>query len=154
MDKTIGILNFHFAKNYGAVMVPWAMQYILKHEFEQSSKVINYTFPTSQTDKYQYNSFDRFREDFLDITAYHCEITDSLYKYSDTFHTIIVGSDQVFRTSPEQPYYLKWVYGDVRCIAYAQVLESIDLRGTCFLDAKPRNCSPVLMLFLYVNLVE
>lgn len=119
MDKTIGILNFHFAKNYGAVMVPWAMQYILKHEFEQSSKVINYTFPTSQTDKYQYNSFDRFREDFLDITAYHCEITDSLYKYSDTFHTIIVGSDQVFRTSPEQPYYLKWVYGDVRCIAYA-----------------------------------
>ena len=43
INKTIGILNFHFGQNYGAVMVPWAMQYVLKNKFGKTSKVIDYT---------------------------------------------------------------------------------------------------------------
>lgn len=136
MDKSIGILNLHFSKNYGAVMVPWAMQYILKKNFDQSSKIINYTFPAPPTARYCYDSFEEFRENFLDITAYHCEITDSLRQYVDNFHTIIVGSDQVFRTSPEHPYYLKWVSGDVRCIAYAASFGIDRYEGNFFVRRK------------------
>lgn len=132
MEKTIGILNFHFGKNYGAVMVPWAMQYILKNKFNNPSKIINYTFPSSPVSQYHYDSFEKFREQFIDMTTYHCEITDSLRQYVNQFHTIIVGSDQVFRTSPEYPYYLKWVYGNTRCISYAASFGVDQYEGNIF----------------------
>ena len=111
----IGIMNFHFSNNnYGALMVPYAIQYILKKEFI-SSEIINYI----PSEKYISNSvFEYFRDKNLTISNTRMETLESLRNNIDNYKVIIIGSDQVFRGNSYSPYFLSWIYGNINCISY------------------------------------
>ena len=78
----IGIMNFHFSNNnYGALMVPYAIQYILKKEFI-SSEIINYI----PSEKYISNSvFEYFRDKNLTISNTRMETLESLRNNIDNY---------------------------------------------------------------------
>ncbi len=116
MSRSIGILDFHFCDNYGAVVGPWALQQVLQKHFQAESEIIDYAKPGYPV---QDPAFRDFLGRFAVLSPFRVETCASLQVLARKYHTVIVGSDQVFRSPPESPYYLGWVHGDVRCIAYA-----------------------------------
>lgn len=109
----VGILNFHFANNYGAVLVAFSLQTIIQR-LGYIPEIINYIGK-----KFRKNSnFISFRDNFL-ITSPLIEDYDALVKFQKKYKKIVVGSDQVWRLFDQNVYMLKFATGSKSLISYA-----------------------------------
>lgn len=89
----IAVLNFHFADNYGAVLVAYSLQKQLQ---KLSYFPININFiPDSFSNKIYTNAFNSFRNKFILSTNRYSSF-EGLLLSNGIFDKIIVGSDQVF----------------------------------------------------------
>lgn len=109
----VGILNYHFANNYGSVLIAYAMQSIVK-KLGYIPENINYIGK-----KFNDNSvFDSFREQFISATE-SIESESELAKIQKKYKKIIVGSDQVWRFFDQSVYMLRFASGEKSLISYA-----------------------------------
>lgn len=88
----IGILNFHFADNYGAVLVAYSLQKQLQ-KLSYLSSNINF-IPDSFSNKIHTDAFQNFRNKFILSTSRYSSF-EGLLLSNGIFDKIIVGSDQV-----------------------------------------------------------
>ena len=110
----IGIINFHFANNFGAVLVPYALMQIVK-KLGYFPEIINYIGKATP-----FNSkFENFRQKYLNPLSHKFLTREDLIKSSPWWKTIIVGSDQVWRLIDTGIYMLNWVSGKKNLISYA-----------------------------------
>ena len=105
----IGILTFHWANNYGAVLQAYALQNVLT-EMGHTVEIIDYK-PAWATDnqhiaiqnsfvgiinaigeKIKKETFNQFRKDYLHLSHNKCKIGDTISDYD----IVLTGSDQVF----------------------------------------------------------
>lgn len=139
----IGILTYHFAINYGAVLQCYALQQTLYELGYDDVEVINYNtynwrllfqnlphrfckdlFRKSLIKFSHYNASDKAFKDFVEKYI-HCTQLVSMHDIAEKtkqYDVIIVGSDQVWapRMRVRSPYFLDWTpsYTGKR-IAYA-----------------------------------
>ncbi|WP_458399745.1 polysaccharide pyruvyl transferase family protein [Mailhella sp.] len=88
------IINYWFAKNYGASLTCYALQECVK-ELGYTAKVINY-MPESWREKYTGSFSEDFAKKYLDLTKVVKNKND-LARFNEVTDTFITGSDQVFR---------------------------------------------------------
>ena len=99
-EKTVGILNFHYANNYGAVIQAWAL-YTIFNNLEGLKAVIinyvpkNYKFRIDENDyeafRMQRDKIERFLKDELGI------VSPMIHKVEgNEYDYYCVGSDQVW----------------------------------------------------------
>ena len=113
---TVGIMNFHFANNFGAVLVPFAMLKVIK-DLGYDTEIINY-IPKEIPPR---NNFIEFRKTFLNITEKNKEMKTrkELIAYQKKYNKIVVGSDQVWRLFNTSLYMLDFAHGEKTLISYA-----------------------------------
>lgn len=109
----IGILNFHFANNYGAVLVPYSLLKILQ-KLGYQGEIINY-IPVNVTQHYP---FKYFRDKYLTPISAVLKTRKELINISRWWKYVIVGSDQVWRMFDTGIYMLDWVSGLTNIISY------------------------------------
>lgn len=138
--KKVGILTFHRAKNYGAILQAYALKETLCN-MNCSTSIINYVSPlmlygrkynfipkqiklflqflkkikSLNTLKTYYN-FNKFRKLFFN------EIKLRNIKFDKQFDLFITGSDQVFNpriTGFDKNYFLDFVQDKNKCFSYA-----------------------------------
>ncbi|MCC8192288.1 MAG: polysaccharide pyruvyl transferase family protein [Ruminococcus sp.] len=135
-DK-VGILTFHNANNYGAVLQAYALQEFLKEiysnvliiDYKCEAIEKRYRFPDLKdgklknkvrrvadygVQKIKYNKFKAFRENFFDLGP--CN-----FNGNDNYDAIVVGSDQVWNyelTDFDWTYFLK-NFSSVKKCSYA-----------------------------------
>lgn len=139
----IGILTYHFAINYGAVLQCYALQQTLHEMGYDDVQIINYNtynwrlllqnlphrlsfefFNKAYIKFRHYNSADRVFRTFVDnnLCCTSKVNMSSLPELANKYDAIIVGSDQVWapRMRKDHPYFLNWMpaYKGKR-IAYA-----------------------------------
>ena len=110
----VGILNFHFANNYGAVLVPFAMKKAIEAMGYQA-EIINYAAQKFSRQP----AFVKFRGKFLSPISKEFSNIEELRKCHDAWSRVVVGSDQVWRMFQTDIYMLEWVYGKCSLISYA-----------------------------------
>lgn len=155
----IGIITFHRAINYGAVLQTYALQTAVQ-ALGESCEVINYvgdkmfkeskfTFiprDASMLTKMLYvyrlkmnlktaSKFDCFRNEYLNLSGKLIKNDKELIELGYRYERIITGSDQVFNyigTDEDFNYYLEFVKENHKKIAYAPSfgLKKIDLEHT------------------------
>lgn len=142
----IGILTFHWATNYGAILQAFALQNYLKN-LGHDVYIINYRpkhkqykrtflscFYTKRFWLYLFNikehikekKLDNFRKTYLHETLLY-ESLDELKKKSPKFEVYICGSDQIWNSyfttkgegKPTSVYFLDFGDKNVKRIAYA-----------------------------------
>jgi len=127
MKKT-GIITFHFADNYGALLQCYALRHTINTFPDINAEVINY-LPTQNFTKYanpsiqeryllKLDRFDEFRKKCIGIKK------PVIYDASDAerYDYYITGSDQVWNTSwylPLDSYFLDFVPCGSKRISYA-----------------------------------
>ena len=135
----IGILTFHWAHNYGAVLQAYAIYTYLARQ-GHDVEIINYipawcqeaqTYPFPRTPGILISNIDRYWRSrvFRSFQKKHLRISDHRYHYGETisgYDAVIVGSDQVFNPDIIAPhgqlddtYLLASVAKGTRKIAYA-----------------------------------
>ena len=145
--KRVGILTFHRANNYGALLQAYALKFFLL-KMKYNAKIINY-LSYSIENEYKFFShfenfgmkwiinkcikllllpficycnfkFKNFRKQFLTDTI---EFFDKdLEKQKNEFDLVITGSDQVFnirKTNFDKSYFLDFVKVKDKCFSYA-----------------------------------
>lgn len=141
----VGIMTFHTALNYGAVLQTYALYRIIKEKGHEV-RVIDYIAPFNEK-RFAPKSFSYFLnlrtiynvlfrngyeiyqgKGFKDFVINHIELTDPLYneeqlrKQNNSFDTFISGSDQVWNlacTEGDEMYYLPFVLDDHKRNSYA-----------------------------------
>ena len=141
----VGILTFHSALNFGAVLQAYALQKYLekcghdvdiinyiperikraytRNPFKAQSDPVNivkYGIKSLLTAK-QYRLFKGFRSNYLKLTK-KIDSKDELFILSDKYDTIICGSDQIWdlsRTQNDDAYFLAKIQPKVRKVSYA-----------------------------------
>lgn len=114
IKSKVGILNFHFANNYGAVLVPFSLKKAVE-SLGYEAEIINYIGQRVQDSL----PFVRFRSKFLAPISKEYPTHESLKEASRNYGRIIVGSDQVWRMFDTGVYMLDWVSGPCSLISYA-----------------------------------
>lgn len=146
----IGILTYHFAHNYGAMLQAFALkQFLSSSGFD--AEIINYC-PEKMKVQYsigkdtinhrnfwwktrnntrrrkQYSLFEQFR---IKMLTTHEEIkSEKLHEYSKGFDTIIVGSDQVWNTNinfHDPNYFLEFADQKTKKLGYSVSLGTIKM---------------------------
>ncbi|GHU42693.1 hypothetical protein FACS1894111_07040 [Clostridia bacterium] len=143
----IGIITFHAADNYGAVLQAYCLQEIVK-SIGHEVKIINYAKP-SQIDAdalypihngakrlikrllmlpHHFNrkrrafGFRLFRARYLDLTMWYSD-SANLVELQKKFEAFVAGSDQIWNTTKEvdksDAYFLAFAEEQNRKIAYA-----------------------------------
>lgn len=115
-NTTIGIMNFHFANNYGAVLVPFALLKTIG-KLGYKAEIINYV-PKVNPPRRDYIEFRRVFLNISDQTKVLSTKQD-LNDVQNKYHKIVVGSDQVWRLFDTSTYMLDFVYGYKTLISYA-----------------------------------
>ena len=110
----IGILNFQYAHNYGAVLISHALKHVLSgHE----CVIINF-IPYKACQNFFCNSvFNDFCKSFFPMSPL-CITKSNLRVLTSSLDSIIVGSDQVFRNNPRTGYLLDWAISNILCFSY------------------------------------
>lgn len=137
----IAILNFHFADNYGAVLVAYSLQKLLQ-KLSYPSININY-IPDTFSHKIYTAAFEKFRKKFIISTCRYSSY-EGLLLSNDTFDKLIVGSDQVFRMHYNHLFMLNWVTGKKVLISYASSFGTSKFRANFFEKTK---CKSLLSRF-------
>ena len=142
--KKIGILTFHRANNYGAVLQSYALKNVLIN-LKTQTQIINYLCPymvyvikynfipnkiklllqfLMTCTKYNrlklYLNFKFFQIKFLNDTKIFSN--KSIYKSNKKFDLFIAGSDQIFSlrlTGFDKNYFLDFVRDKNKCFSYA-----------------------------------
>lgn len=134
----VGILTFHRAKNYGAVLQTFALQHTLK-SLGVDAFIINryaghkslmhklyYTFhPRFIIQRFSWILFNSFSKNYLTPKTKEYKTSKSLinFKRKEDFDAVIVGSDQVWRmefSTIGYNYFFDFIAGnDIRKISYA-----------------------------------
>lgn len=133
-DET-GILNLHFSDyNYGAVLVPWAMQQLLGKKGIRARTIDYSVLPRGEPlQLWTAREFYSFRNQHLRMT-HSMNTPQMLDSISQQFSTVITGSDQVWRywNTEEQiyTYFLGWVPPEKKLIAYAPSFAVPQWEGT------------------------
>ena len=158
----IGILTFHWATNYGAVLQCYALQQKLK-DMGYDVEIINYKpqrfdfswkrylFHPSLLKKikrdYVQNKkeklLDRFRDEYLNLTRRYFSYKE-LCEISSKYDAIISGSDQILNPSftmfgegcPTPTYFLNFVNEKTKKIGYAVSFGCTTYPETAFSNAK------------------
>lgn len=117
----IGVLTFHRAENYGAVLQAYALKTFLREDLYDSTEIIDYKCSKIE-DTYSYKSFifngnpikivakillrfrnvfftkrkfRRFRKNYLNVSS-KTYVQSQIDELIDDYDCIVVGSDQVF----------------------------------------------------------
>ena len=141
----IGLVTFHFANNYGALLQTYATinfikkytkdVYIINIRKKTRSKIITYLY-----DKFLNSKFDIFKRTYF--TDKFISIKDLQFNFF--LDKVIVGSDQVWRSkftgSCKYNYYLDFVPDDIYKYSYASSY------GIGFIDDLELNKEKVIYL--------
>ncbi|MCL2391771.1 MAG: polysaccharide pyruvyl transferase family protein [Oscillospiraceae bacterium] len=134
MMKKVGIITFHFAVSFGAVLQSYALRNKIKSFHKMDADIINYVprnwaFPNYKEPKQkrryieQINKFNKFRREAIGIEG---ESFDEFTAYSlSKYDYLITGSDQVWNSGINRNndcYYLDFASGAQVKIAYAASL--------------------------------
>lgn len=92
--NNIGIMNFWYVPNRGAILTNYALNEFLK-ESGYNVKTINY-YPRIERKLHKHSISEKFEKQYLTMTRY-CKDYIDLKRLNKYFGTFIVGSDQVFR---------------------------------------------------------
>ena len=109
--NTIGILNFHYANNIGAVLVAYSLTKVI-NDMGYTAEIINFR----PSGKLENNKFEEFRTKYIPQSKIYSSITD-LDKTK--YRRIIVGSDQIWKLGNTELFMLGWASGYRSFIAYA-----------------------------------
>lgn len=142
----VGILTFHKAINYGAVLQAHALRTAVEsldrscsvlhyagEKMEKESRALYFPRHTSLVDRLLYiyrlpmrtatvRKFNRFLKEHLHLSHTKVIGQSGLESLSDDYHALIAGSDQVFNytgTGEDFHYYLEFARQGVKRIAYA-----------------------------------
>lgn len=133
----IGILTFHSAVNYGAVLQSYALQQAVSEALKCNCEIINYTAQSIKgvyepvitglrslklykSRKKRLNAFAPFFNKYYNLTKEYTR--EELPALSDKYDAVITGSDQVFNlsiTGNDNSYLLDFVSGKCKKISYA-----------------------------------
>ncbi len=115
-ESIVGIMNFHFANNFGAVLVPYSLLKVVR-KLGYKAEIINYSPKEIPLRK----DYAEFRKVFLNISTDNKLLTshDDLVNFQSRYNKIIVGSDQVWRLFNTSTYMLDFAYGNKTLISYA-----------------------------------
>lgn len=130
MGKNVGIMTFHYADNYGAVLQTYALRKVINSFEYCSAKIINYV-----PENYQYFVFSgdsmiekqkSNREKFNKFLSEYCGINVPMVHsvIGNEYDTYIVGSDQVWNVdlpivSADYEYFLPHLDENAKRIAYS-----------------------------------
>ena len=116
--RNVGVMNFHYSDfNFGAVMVPYSLcKSITKLGY--NARVINYVPARKARKADKNNSFEDFRNNFMELTTL-CTSEKELRQLNKHIDKFIVGSDQVWRWHDNYKYLFNWVFGQKTLISYA-----------------------------------
>ena len=125
MNK-IGILTFHFADNFGAVLQSYALNKVLNSIDGYNAKIINlipsyFRYEQRWSTAYEKKCFLKKRKIFNDFLEHYCNITEKCsFVDNTTFDIYCVGSDQLWNTENVfKEYFLYNIPDDKRKISYA-----------------------------------
>lgn len=137
--KKIGIITFHWAANYGAVLQAYALQKCLE-QFKVSVEDINYlpkrnmmtlTFFDLYLRRFENikkaKVVKKFRNKYLRLSSEHYFTNADLFKCQNKYDYVITGSDQIwnesFMMTAEKKvtlsYYLNFISDNNKRISYA-----------------------------------
>lgn len=156
--KSVGIITYHAADNYGSVLQVYALSHYLSEEFYANCDIINYSSETQQkmySIYFEENSikailkniyifwvlkakriakihdFSEFRKKYLKM--YPSETTSDIEKLElKRYDLIVCGSDQIWnvRIGDYSPFYiLKGIEGPQK-VSYAASMGGVDLNLT------------------------
>ncbi|MGN0513852.1 MAG: polysaccharide pyruvyl transferase family protein [Lachnospiraceae bacterium] len=133
MNKNIGILTYHNANNYGAVLQAFALSHTLKELYgdESAIQIIDYDSPSMPLKEKQIGVFREFCNEYLPVSK-PVATKNELARYisSNSFDAIIAGSDQVWNLSlngNDTTYFLDFVHAPVKKFSYAASIGSNQL---------------------------
>lgn len=115
---SVGLLNFHFADNYGAVLDSFSLLKVIE-DLGYKAEIINYLPRNAHI--HSHKNFQDFRGNFLNIN----ERTPKLFSQQELeerqkdFNKIIVGSEQVWRLFNSSIYMLNFAHGYKTLISYS-----------------------------------
>lgn len=118
--NNIGIMNFWYVPNRGAILTNYALNEFLK-EAGYNAKTINY-YPRIERKLHKKSISEKFEKKYLSLTKY-CKDYIDLKSLNHEIGTFIVGSDQVFRDwcvhHHRDKYFLNFATEDAKKIACA-----------------------------------
>ena len=161
--KKIGIMTFHTAYNYGAVLQAYALQNTLI-ELGKENEIIDYKCPTFISDystikvnkgikpfiKSVLNSlttvklkkqYDEFAKHNLILSKEKYNTIDELRKANLKYDMFITGSDQIFDPKCagfDPSYFLTFVNSEKRKISYAASFDKMELPDNLIDEYKSR----------------
>lgn len=109
--NTVGILNFHFASNIGAVLVAYSLTKAVNN-MGYSAEIINYR----PSGKLENDKFEEFRTRYIPQSQIYSSVAE-LNK--SKYRRLIVGSDQVWKLGNTEMFMLAWASGYRSFTAYA-----------------------------------
>lgn len=110
----VGLLNFHFANNYGAVLVAYSLKKTVE-SLGYRTEIINYVAQKA----FGVGAFLHFRGKYLAPMSKEYTQKMALQADCNKWDYIIVGSDQVWRMFKTDIYMLSWASGSCSLISYA-----------------------------------
>lgn len=93
-ENNIGIMNFWYVPNRGAILTNYAINEFLK-ENGYNPKTINY-YPRIEKSLHKNSISEKFEKEYLETTPF-CQDYIDLKNLNNDIRTFLVGSDQVFR---------------------------------------------------------
>ena len=93
-ENNIGIMNFWYVPNRGAILTNYAINEFLK-ENGYNPKTINY-YPRIEKKLHKNSISEKFEKEYLETTSF-CQDYIDLKNLNNEIRTFLVGSDQVFR---------------------------------------------------------
>lgn len=147
--KKIGIVTFHTADNYGAVLQAYALQTYLAKSKQRNVYVVDFCTPEHRKEyrlikkrsknlikniflnilcltrfgslKRRHKRFEIFRENTLNLTKHRYESEEDFLQRMEAFDYCLAGSDQVFnpRVRYSRCYYLSFNKFEGKKVAYA-----------------------------------
>ncbi len=138
--KTVGIMTFHFADNYGAVLQCYALRKVINGIQGYEAEIINYIpakyiYPKHWKNIYTKQKFKEKRRRFDEFLEKHCGMCEESCSYVDgkQYDYYCVGSDQVWNTnSLYKEYFFPHVVPETKRISYAA---SVGIgANSCFLN--------------------
>ena len=173
--KKVGIITFHRALNYGAVLQTYALANVLQEQgfdvsvidyrcravediyrpfYAKECKTVN-TKIKKLLKSFQFirrkKQFDAFIDSYIPVTA-SCRNREELEKIAADFDIIITGSDQVFNlglSGGESAYFLDFVPDGIKKVSYAASFGVTELT-----DSEQKIIKPLIERFDMITLRE
>lgn len=125
--KTVGIMTFHFADNYGAVLQCYALQKTINNLSDCHAEIINYIppqyrYPRRWNNMYEKEKFKHKRFLFDAFLYNRCNVShdNCSYVQGNKYDYYCAGSDQIWNTSDLfEEYFFPHIEPNAKRISYA-----------------------------------